>query len=51
MLGELAASDLMKDPHSDTATTIRELKRGYDKQIKLPQSLVEQYVMMSRRKQ
>lgn len=47
LLAELSASDLMKDPHSDTATTIRELKRGYDKQIKLPQSLVEELTRAS----
>ena len=42
LLGELAASDLAKDPHSDAGATIRELKRQYDKRIKLPQSLVEE---------
>ena len=42
LLGELAASDLAKDPHSDAGTTIRELKRQYDKRVKLPQSLVEE---------
>src|SRR6478609_1670746 len=42
LLNELSNSDLMKESHSDAATTIRELKRGYDKQIKLPQSLVEE---------
>ena len=40
-------SDLAKEPHSDAATTIRELKRGYDKQIKLPQSLVEELTRAS----
>src|SRR3954467_8824513 len=41
-LGELAASDLVKDPHTDAGATIRELKRQYDKKVKLPQSLVEE---------
>lgn len=41
LLRELADSPLAKDPHSDEGTTIRELKRQYEKQIKLPQSLVE----------
>jgi len=41
-LGELAASPLAKDRHSDTGTTIRQLKRDYDKRVKLPQSLVEE---------
>ncbi|MBL8827409.1 MAG: carboxypeptidase M32 [Planctomycetaceae bacterium] len=39
---ELAASPLASDPHSDTGATIRELKRNYDKQVKLPKSLVEE---------
>src|SRR5262245_19276520 len=47
LLGELAASDLMKEPHSDTATTIRELKRQYDKRVKLPQALVEELTRAS----
>jgi len=41
-LGELAESPLARDPHSDTGATIRQLKRDYDKRIKLPQSLVEE---------
>jgi carboxypeptidase Taq len=47
LLGELAGSELMKDPHSDAATTIRELKRQYDKRVKLPQSLVEELTRAS----
>src|SRR4051794_4000260 len=42
LLGELSASEFMKDPHSDAAATIRETKRQYDKRVKLPQSLVEE---------
>ena len=41
-LGELAASPLAADPHSDSGATIRHLKREFDKRIKLPQSLVEE---------
>ncbi len=41
-LAELADSTLAAEPHSDTVTTIRQLKREYDKQVKLPQSLVEE---------
>src|SRR5258708_630284 len=41
-LGELAAGSLAADPHSDTGTTIRQLKREFDKRSKLPQSLVEE---------
>jgi carboxypeptidase Taq len=46
-LGELAASPLAADPHSDTGATIRELKREYDKKVKLPQSLVEEITRTS----
>jgi carboxypeptidase Taq len=47
LLDELAASDLAKDPHSDAGATIRELKRQYDKRVKLPQSLVEELTRAS----
>lgn len=40
-LATLANSELAKDPHSDTGTTIRQLRRDYDKRVKLPQKLVE----------
>jgi carboxypeptidase Taq len=41
-LAELAASRLAQNRHSDACTTIRQLKRDYDKRVKLPQSLVEE---------
>ncbi|HTN75027.1 MAG TPA: carboxypeptidase M32 [Pirellulaceae bacterium] len=41
-LDELAESPLAKEPHSDTAATIRQLRRNYQKQVKLPQKLVEE---------
>jgi carboxypeptidase Taq len=47
LLGELADSGLAKDPHSDAGSTIRELKRQYDKRIKLPQALVEELTRAS----
>jgi carboxypeptidase Taq len=47
LLGEFSGSDAMKDPHSEAATTIRELKRQYDKRVKLPQSLVEELTRAS----
>ncbi len=42
MLGELESSSLMKDPHSDPAANVRELRREYDRRTKLPASLVEE---------
>ncbi len=41
-LAELAESPLAADRHGDAATTIRQLKRDYEKRVKLPQSLVEE---------
>lgn len=41
-LGELAESPLAADRHSEQGTTIRQLKRDYEKRVKLPQSLVEE---------
>ncbi len=41
-LAELAASPLAADPQSDTGVTIRQLKRQYDKKVKLPKTLVEE---------
>ena len=42
LLGELSDSELAADPYSDTGTTIREMKRQYEKKIKIPASLVEE---------
>jgi carboxypeptidase Taq len=47
LLGELSESEFMKEPHSDAAATIRELKRQYDKRVKLPQALVEELTRAS----
>jgi carboxypeptidase Taq len=41
-LEELVDSDLARDGHSDEGATIRELRRHYLKQVKLPKSLVEE---------
>ncbi len=41
LLDTLIESDLAKRPGSDSTATIVELKREYDKKIRLPQSLVE----------
>jgi len=40
MLTELAGSDLVKNPDSDAAVNVREARRTYDRQTKLPASLV-----------
>lgn len=41
-LSEIENSDLASDPHSEAAVNVRELRRDYDRAIKLPQSLVEE---------
>lgn len=41
-LEQLADSTLATDPHSDTGTTIRQLRRDYQKRTRLPAALVEQ---------
>lgn len=41
-ISELSSSPLVADPLGDEAVTIRQLKRDYDKKVKLPQSLVEE---------
>lgn len=41
-LAELAAATAKEDPHGDAATVARELRHDYDKQVKLPASLVEE---------
>jgi carboxypeptidase Taq len=44
-LNTLAAEKL--DPHSDEGATVRELKRQYDRRVKLPQALVEELARTS----
>ncbi|MBN2294376.1 MAG: carboxypeptidase M32, partial [Pirellulales bacterium] len=41
-LSECEASDFMSDPLSDEAVNIREIRRAYDRKVKLPKSLVEE---------
>ena len=41
-LAQLAGSSLAADPHSDSGTVIRQLKREYEKKTRLPQALVEE---------
>jgi len=47
LLHELAASELAKDPHSEAGATIVQIKKEYDKRVKLPQSLVEELTRAS----
>jgi len=42
LLAAVAGSDLVKDRHSDAGANVAELKRNFDRQTKLPSSLVEE---------
>ncbi len=41
-LAEVEGSDVVSDPHSEAAVNVREIRRGYDRAVKLPRSLVEE---------
>ncbi len=41
-LSEIENSDLISDPRSEAAVNVRELRRDYDRAIKLPRTLVEE---------
>ncbi len=41
-LAEIENSDLISDPRSEAAVNVRELRRDYDRAIKLPRTLVEE---------
>jgi carboxypeptidase Taq len=42
LLAEIEASDLVKDPDSLEAANVREIRRAYDRAVKLPEALVEE---------
>jgi carboxypeptidase Taq len=42
LISEVEQSDLISDPLSPAAVNIRELRRAYDKQVKMPRYLVEE---------
>jgi carboxypeptidase Taq len=42
LLSAVEGSDLIKNAESDAAANVREIRREYDKQIKLPKELVEE---------
>jgi carboxypeptidase Taq len=42
LLGVLEGSDLVADPESPAAVNVRELRRGYDRERRLPRRLVEE---------
>src|SRR5436305_8520976 len=47
LLGELAGSELVRDPLSPAAVNVRELTRDYERATRLPRSLVEETARVS----
>ena len=45
VLHDLSQTEMVKDPHSDTGSTILELKHRYEKNSKLPKRLVEELAL------
>ncbi|MDQ3441260.1 MAG: carboxypeptidase M32 [Planctomycetota bacterium] len=42
LIAEVEGTDLVRDPESDAATNVREIRRAYDRATKLPTRLVEE---------
>src|SRR5687768_7556842 len=50
-LAAVEGSGLVKDPDSDEAANVREIRRTYDRAVKLPQELVEEMARVTTRAQ
>jgi carboxypeptidase Taq len=46
-LETIEASDLVSDPLSDEAVNVREIRRQYDREVKLPKELVEEFTRVT----
>jgi carboxypeptidase Taq len=51
LLAVVEASSLVRDAHSDAAANIREIRRHYDRAVKLPNELVEELARVTTRAQ
>jgi carboxypeptidase Taq len=51
LLGELEGSALVRDPEGDPAVNVREVRRTYDRAVKLPPELVEELARTTTRAQ
>jgi len=51
LLGEVEQFDLVKDPSGVEATNVREIRRAYDRAVKLPKTLVEELARVTTRAQ
>ncbi len=50
-LAAIEGSELVRDPHSDAAVNVREIRRGYNRSVKLPKRLVEELARVTTRAQ
>jgi carboxypeptidase Taq len=51
LLSEVEGSSLVKDPESAAAVNVREIRRSYDRAVKLPKELVEELARVTTRAQ
>jgi carboxypeptidase Taq len=51
LLAEVEQSPLVRDPESDPAVNVREIRRSYDRAVKLPKELVEEIARVTIRAQ
>src|SRR5438552_17882215 len=51
LLEEVEKSDLIRDKESDAAVNVREIRRSYDRAVKLPKELVEELARVTTRAQ
>jgi carboxypeptidase Taq len=51
LLGAVEGSALVRDPDGDAAANVREIRRGYDRAVKVPKGLVEELARVTTRAQ
>jgi carboxypeptidase Taq len=51
LLSAVEGSDLTRDPEGDAAANVREIRRGYDRAVKVPKRLVEELARVTTRAQ
>jgi carboxypeptidase Taq len=51
LLAQVEGSDVVRDPESDAAVNVREIRRGYDRAVKVPAALVEELAKVTTRAQ
>jgi carboxypeptidase Taq len=51
LLGAVEASELVRDREGDAAANVREIRRGYDRAVKVPKGLVEELARVTTRAQ